>query len=152
MYGSGQIGLWSVVEEGIGIVAGSIPALRPLLSLRILGGSTQRSNGGSASTAVALHTNEAGRLPAKSIEAVELGTVRSSGKNTTTEGWSDDGDGDSQKHILVRTQVVVSTEHTARDGRPRQKNNASDTELWTQAQQNKLGLESQTRNKIKGGN
>lgn len=38
MYSAGPIGLWSVIEEGIGIVAGSMPALRPLLSLPIFGG------------------------------------------------------------------------------------------------------------------
>ncbi|KAH9219496.1 hypothetical protein DL95DRAFT_422703 [Leptodontidium sp. 2 PMI_412] len=29
MFGTGKIGLWSMVEEGIGISAGSLPALRP---------------------------------------------------------------------------------------------------------------------------
>ncbi|KAK8062427.1 hypothetical protein PG997_014524 [Apiospora hydei] len=34
MFSTGAIGLWSILEEGIGIIAGSLPALRPLLSLR----------------------------------------------------------------------------------------------------------------------
>ncbi len=37
MYSTGKIGLWSVIEEGIGIIAGSLPALRPLLSLSFFG-------------------------------------------------------------------------------------------------------------------
>ena len=35
MYGTGKIGFWSLMEEGIGIIAGSLPALRPLLSLKV---------------------------------------------------------------------------------------------------------------------
>ncbi|KAK8112771.1 hypothetical protein PG984_013297 [Apiospora sp. TS-2023a] len=54
MYSTGAIGLWSVLEEGIGIIAGSLPALRPLLSLRSFGGNG-RTNGSS--------TNDSGHLP-----------------------------------------------------------------------------------------
>ncbi|KAK7995325.1 hypothetical protein PG990_014098 [Apiospora arundinis] len=48
MFSTGAIGLWSILEEGIGIVAGSLPALRPLLTLPILGGNS-RETGNSSS-------------------------------------------------------------------------------------------------------
>lgn len=45
MYSTGQIGLWSVIEEGIGITAGSMPALGPLLHSRVFGRSrSERSD------------------------------------------------------------------------------------------------------------
>lgn len=43
MYSTGSIGLWSIIEESIGIIAGSLPALRPLLSLSVFGGARNRT-------------------------------------------------------------------------------------------------------------
>ena len=40
MFSTGAIGLWSIIELGIGIIAGSLPALRPLLNLPIFGRSS----------------------------------------------------------------------------------------------------------------
>ncbi|PSR88669.1 hypothetical protein BD289DRAFT_481956 [Coniella lustricola] len=54
MYSAGPIGLWSIIEEGIGIVAGSMPALRPLLSLPIFGGT--RTGDGSGNSQPDVHS------------------------------------------------------------------------------------------------
>jgi hypothetical protein len=43
MYSAGAIGVWSMIEEGIGIIAGSMPALRPLLDLSIFRRGTSSS-------------------------------------------------------------------------------------------------------------
>jgi hypothetical protein len=34
MFGVGKIGLWSIVEEGVGVIAACVPPLRPVLRLR----------------------------------------------------------------------------------------------------------------------
>lgn len=140
-----------MVEEGIGIVAGSMPALRPLLSLPFFGGSTQRDSEGNESTPAAFHASDISRLPGETADGVEMGAVRLPEKITVTEGGSDDGDGDSQTQILVRTQVTISSENTTAGGKPRQRYYASDRETWSKDQQDRLGLESQVRNDIRGG-
>lgn len=50
MFSTGAIGLWSILEEGIGIIAGSLPALRPLLSLPAAGGKDRDTGSSSANT------------------------------------------------------------------------------------------------------
>lgn len=52
MYSAGAIGLWSMVEEGIGIIAGSMPALRPLLDLPVF---RRGSTNGSDSQQACIH-------------------------------------------------------------------------------------------------
>ncbi|KAK7911969.1 hypothetical protein PG985_014450 [Apiospora marii] len=138
MYSTGAIGLWSVLEEGIGIIAGSLPALRPLLSLRSLGGNG-RSNGTSASDLNQLpptaedqqeqKQQEEGSLRPSHMRRVssairlsvlnfspasESGSLRGWGsrRGSTRGGYGDEDDGDaaSQKHIFKEVHVSVQAE------------------------------------------
>lgn len=107
MFSTGKIGLWSIIEEGIGIIAGSLHALRPLLSLPIFGGSTNGNTGGSASANkyVQSRGGHHGSRPAD----IRLDTFQELGDT--------DGDGDSAKHILKEIQVTrVRIDRTASPG------------------------------------
>ncbi|KAI1078156.1 hypothetical protein F5B20DRAFT_549533 [Whalleya microplaca] len=117
MFSTGSIGLWSVLEEGIGIIAGSIPALRPLLRLRIFGGSSDANQSDQPDDLVTF-----GAIPSRGLTAhqeqrasdVKMETFRAIPKPET--GYKDnngDSDGDSQKHILKETQVSVTAEDTS---------------------------------------
>lgn len=106
MFSTGQIGLWSVVEEGIGICAGSMPTLKPLLSLSIFGGSTNASNDPSRGTlplSAFNHLNQG-----EQRQAVKMETVRSPRDSKNKQRGSTDDD--SLKHILKETRVTVTAE------------------------------------------
>lgn len=106
MFSTGQIGLWSVVEEGIGICAGSMPTLRPLLSLSIFGGSTNASNDPSRGTLPLSASNHLKQGDQR--DAVRMETMRSPRTSKgRPRGSTDD---DSLKHILKETQVTVTAE------------------------------------------
>ncbi|KAF4960302.1 hypothetical protein FSARC_10499 [Fusarium sarcochroum] len=95
VYSTGAIGLWSILEEGIGIIAGSMPSLRPLLSLPFFSRTTYASNTGS--NHISAHLNQ----PQASVGyGYEDGTRQSM------------DDGDSQKYILKQTQVVITEENS----------------------------------------
>ncbi|KAG8157362.1 hypothetical protein KVR01_012746 [Diaporthe batatas] len=106
MFSTGQIGLWSVVEEGIGICAGSLPTLRPLLSLSVFGGSTNASKYPSRGTAPLSASNHLDQ--AEQGDAVKLDTMRSSRTSKNRPRASTDDD--SVKHILKETRVTVTAE------------------------------------------
>ncbi|KAH8649746.1 hypothetical protein BGZ60DRAFT_389470 [Tricladium varicosporioides] len=104
MFGTGKIGLWSVIEEGIGIFAGSLPALRPILSLSFFGRSTTASNSNPALTPQFKQSK--GGQPA----------IRSDLRMDTFQQLGDkdaEGDGDSQKYILKETQFTVMSNERA---------------------------------------
>ncbi|KAK7734024.1 hypothetical protein SLS53_008019 [Cytospora paraplurivora] len=105
MYSTGQIGLWSVVEEGIGITAGSLPALRPVLSLPFFNRFGRTGSGGSNGATMRSSGN---RLRVNDEEGTDMDTLRS--KNARSKGQVS-GDGESQKYILKETQVSVTAEH-----------------------------------------
>lgn len=107
MFSTGQIGLWSVVEEGIGICAGSMPTLRPLLSLSIFGGSTNASDDPSRGTlplSASNHLKQGG----EQRDAVRMETIRSPRESKNKQRGSTDDD--SLKHILKETHVTVTAE------------------------------------------
>ncbi|KAF9778289.1 hypothetical protein IL306_004249 [Fusarium sp. DS 682] len=123
MYSTGAIGLWSIVEEGIGIIAGSMPALRPLLNLPMFRGTTYASN--SESNGISSRKNPphvSGNKHTRIVSenqrsSLELNDFRSG--MTTRVGFGNDDkvrqsidDGDSQKYILKQTRVVMTTEQT----------------------------------------
>ncbi|KKO98285.1 hypothetical protein THAR02_09608 [Trichoderma harzianum] len=97
MFGTGRIGLWSIIEEGIGIVAGSLHALRPLLSLPIFGGSTSGDTSGSASNNKFMRSGS-GHHPGMRND-IQLDTFHQLADT--------DGDGESAKHILKETKVTM---------------------------------------------
>lgn len=106
MFSTGQIGLWSVVEEGIGICAGSMPTLRPLLSLSIFGGSTNASKDPSRGTHPLSSANHLDQ--AEQGDAVKLDKMRSPRLSKGRPRASTDDD--SVKHILKETRVTVTAE------------------------------------------
>lgn len=107
MYSTGKIGLWSIIEEGVGITAGSLHALRPLLSLPIFGGSAAAVSSGPES--------------ANKFQSRSNRRLHSDVKLDTFQPL-DDMDGDcerdceSQKHILKQTHVSVTNEQFALPG------------------------------------
>ncbi|KAF7553711.1 hypothetical protein G7Z17_g3460 [Cylindrodendrum hubeiense] len=124
MYSTGAIGLWSVVEEGIGLIAGSMPALRPLLSLPIFSSSTYGSGGGSKHPSAHLESGAARNGQGQGSQhrygdSVKMDTFTPSVANNPEYHKKDrsresvDDDGDSQKYILKQTQVTVTSAHSA---------------------------------------
>ncbi|KAK7414011.1 hypothetical protein QQX98_007122 [Neonectria punicea] len=125
MYSTGAIGLWSILEEGIGLIAGSMPALRPLLNLRIFGG-TYGSGGGGSNGYPSAHmksgatghdrTHPSSRLRDEDHVKMDtfsapISTEAGLHQKKRSQGSLDD-DGDSQKHILKQTQVTVVATHS----------------------------------------
>lgn len=122
MYSTGAIGLWSLLEEGIGIIAGSMPALRPLLNLPIFGRTSYGSNSehvyGHMKGHMSAHEQGLGYSRRKHTRSVELNVLQSQitaevdGQQRDKSRRSRDCDADSQKHILKQTQVTVTAEHS----------------------------------------
>ncbi|KAI5925338.1 hypothetical protein F4810DRAFT_660044 [Camillea tinctor] len=104
LYNFGQIVLWTMVECGLGIIAGSLPSLRPLL--RRIGFTSSKSyarNGDSSEPGAA--------------RSIHLNQMR--GQSTATcQGGADDAwerldDNSSQKFIMKNTQVDIKwSEHS----------------------------------------
>jgi len=103
MFSTGKIGLWSVIEEGIGIFAGSLPALRPLLSICLNGPRSENSDPASAGNKF---NKPRTRRPAHSD--MNMDTFQQLGDV--------EGDGESQAHILKETHVTVTNEQSALPG------------------------------------
>jgi hypothetical protein len=119
MYGTGKIGFWSLMEEGIGIVAGSLPALRPLLSLRV-GFSSSVNTPGAATSGRSEPLRNTNNKHGRSRSAVMMETFQTLGDEEGEEEHEHD-DGDSQKNIVketkysvTSTKVVVSEEERVR--------------------------------------
>lgn len=106
MFGTGKIGFWSLTEEGIGIIAGSLPALRPLLSLRI---KITTSSAHNASSGRAYHSGSHHMPPPARSRGIAMDTFQTLGDND--EG--DHSDGDSQKNIIKETKFTVTSSATA---------------------------------------
>lgn len=88
------------MEEGIGLIAGSLPALRPLLSLRV----TMTSSG---TPAGAQSGNE---FPASRTRPVDHDRILM--QDTVVcpeEGEADFGDAESQKNIVKETRYTISS-------------------------------------------
>ncbi|KAF5002378.1 hypothetical protein FGRMN_390 [Fusarium graminum] len=123
MYSTGAIGLWSILEEGIGIIAGSMPAMRPLLSLPFFSRHTYASNAGSnqLSGHMNMPNTASGRKanPSQNKKcSLELNDFRA--HLTTNIGYGHGegtkqslDDSDSQKYILKSTKVVVTREQAS---------------------------------------
>jgi hypothetical protein len=108
MYGTGKIGFWSLMEEGIGIIAGSLPALRPLLSLKV-GFSSSMGTGNNTPAGYASGRSEPRSKPNRNIlsrqDALALSTFQ------TLNGGEeyDHDDADSQKNIVKETKYTVTS-------------------------------------------
>lgn len=115
MFSTGKIGLWSLIEEGIGLIAGSLPALRPLLSLRIrvYAGSNTPASGGRAYPSGSHHIQ-----PSARSRGIVMDTFQTLGDHD--DGEADQSDGDSQKNIIKETKFTVTSTvaGTKGDGMP----------------------------------
>jgi hypothetical protein len=100
IYATGKIGFWSLTEEGIGIIAGSLPALRPLLNLRVR--ITTSSNSAAASGNVYTPASHSRQIPSRA--AMKMDTFQTLGDNDV-----DLSDGDSQKNIIKETRYTVTS-------------------------------------------
>jgi hypothetical protein len=100
IYATGKIGFWSLLEEGIGIIAGSLPALRPLLSLRIRVTTTSQSPAASGNAYLSSSRSKPRPRP-----DMMLDTFQTLGDNDI-----DHGDADSQKNIIKETRYTVTSD------------------------------------------
>lgn len=106
MFGTGKIGLWSIIEEGIGIIAGSLHALRPLLSLGCLGRNTTSNSNGTGNISASVGKFKQSRSGQGRRSDIKMDTFHQLGD---TDGEVE-ADGDSQKHILKQTDVTVMSD------------------------------------------
>lgn len=108
IYATGKIGFWSLLEEGIGIIAGSLPALRPLLSIRV------RITTSSATPVTSDHVYgpPSKRRPSVPRPDVMMDTFHTLGDNDETEH----SDGDSQRKIIKETKYTVISTAVAGNG------------------------------------
>ncbi|OJD29105.1 cation-transporting atpase 4 [Diplodia corticola] len=137
LYGLANIAVWSIIESGIGLVAGSLPALRPLLRFIPFFGSSLSHSGPSkdaATTANGGRTRRGSRLTSTHNHHHKLDTFRMSGDDgngsaggrdaaaygggeryqTACEAgkrnWEELSDAESQKYILKESHVTVTNE------------------------------------------
>ncbi|KAI1869656.1 uncharacterized protein JN550_005637 [Neoarthrinium moseri] len=123
LYNIANIAIWSIVESGLGIVAGSMATLRPLLKyipfLRTLSSSGDSK---SKSKSRSKKTSRFGlRYNQNSIRMDEVGDVKTTcraGEN----GWDNCSDDASQKHILRDTTIVVTSHVVQETGGRSQQN------------------------------
>jgi hypothetical protein len=88
------------LEEGIGIIAGSLPALRPLLSLRIRVTTTSQSPAASGNAYLSASHSKPRPRP-----NIMLDTFQTLGDNDI-----DHSDGDSQRNIMKETKYTVTSD------------------------------------------
>jgi hypothetical protein len=117
MYGTGKIGFWSLMEEGIGIIAGSLPALRPLLSLRIVYKSSVNTPGGATSGrsepwSDPLGKNSRQRKHMRSRSGVAMMDTFQSLPDAEGDEIEHD-DGNSQRNIVKETKYTVTSHQVA---------------------------------------
>ncbi|OJD28990.1 cation-transporting atpase 4 protein [Diplodia corticola] len=117
LFGVAPIAVWSLVEEGVGIVAGSLAALRPLFKyIPFLRSSTAGSSSGdgvgaSSSGRMALQSRDssrgAHRKGSVKMQSVVSGSAAYDPEHAVGRGAY--GDIDSESNILKETDVVVVT-------------------------------------------
>lgn len=104
-----NIVLWSIVECGVGILAGSLPSLRTLLKSWLDKSSSKGDSYQNTPGSYALGTT--GRKP----DSVKMGYTMPKGRGTTTlvsasrrnqGSWIELEDDNSQKHMIHRTMQV----------------------------------------------
>ncbi|KAI0156828.1 hypothetical protein GGR57DRAFT_511177 [Xylariaceae sp. FL1272] len=104
--GIANIAIWSIVESGIGLIAGSMPALRPLLR--------HIAFFGSSSYVVSSSGRGKGTRDRKSHKLVTLRGLGTNNGTTTVEAgrrsWEEISDAESQKGILDINNITVKTD------------------------------------------
>ncbi|KAK7706855.1 hypothetical protein SLS57_009526 [Botryosphaeria dothidea] len=114
LYGIANIAVWSIIESGTGLIAGSLPALRPLL--RYIPYFAERSRGSDDKS------GPSGRHTYR--RSHKLDTLRIHNENgglTTCEAgkrnWEELSDAESQKYILKESHVTVTSEVGGKEDR-----------------------------------
>lgn len=102
------------MEEGIGIVAGSLPALRPLLSLRV-GFSSSMATPGAAPSA---NTEPLSRNRRRSPSGI---LTMDTFHHLDDDDDIEQDDGDSQKNIVKETKYTVTSSHATTSEEERKK-------------------------------
>lgn len=98
MYAGANIATWSLIEEGVGICAGSLHALRPLLSLSIFGtAATGSTDVNSASAENRFQRSKRSNIKLDTFHQLVNITVK-------------DPETESQKHIMKETRVTVTSD------------------------------------------
>ncbi|KAI1839378.1 hypothetical protein JX266_014411, partial [Neoarthrinium moseri] len=123
LYNIANIATWSIVESGLGIIAGSMATLRPLLKhipfLRTL------SNSGDSKSKSKSRSKKTGpfglRYNQNSIRMDEVGDVKTTCRAGENE-WDNCSDDASQKHILRDTTIVVTSHVVQETGGRSQQN------------------------------
>lgn len=134
LQGVARISIWSIAETGIGIAAGSLPSLRPLLRF-IPGLRSIRSNNYATPTArnrtnFTQHSHQLStidRHPARNVPEVEerVPSANRTGSKVEVEGgFNNRMDNESERHILkdITVTVVQDDASTASQKAPSERN------------------------------
>ena len=101
------VATWSVIESGIGLTAGSLAALRPLMKyIPFLGGSSAKTDE---------HTGSGGMSEGTRRNTIKMNTLNFTQQNRTVckagdNGWDRLSDSESQKYILQQTDIEIRQE------------------------------------------
>ncbi|KAI3539021.1 hypothetical protein CSPX01_09148 [Colletotrichum filicis] len=103
-----NIVLWSILECGIGIIAGSLPSLRRLLKFWLDKSSKGSYNNTGSNGLNAISGMQAGSNGVRMNNLSGRGLTVSNCQSGPHDTWVQlDDDSDSQKHIIMRTQEVT---------------------------------------------
>ncbi|KAF4544307.1 Cation-transporting ATPase 4 [Lasiodiplodia theobromae] len=116
LYNIANIATWSIIESGIGLIAGSLPALRPLLKyVPFLGGDSAGSSDRTKSTGVKASSGGLTFRRSRHTSRHKLDVLNPNpggGGLTTCEAgkrnWEELSDAESQKYILKESHVAVT--------------------------------------------
>ncbi|KKY26997.1 putative cation-transporting atpase 4 [Phaeomoniella chlamydospora] len=108
LYGVANIALWSIVELGSGLIAGSMATLRPLFKF-IPFMRSSRNRSGADPSATPGYGSRSHKLETFGTRGPHS-RYRTLNEGTKSEEERGGSDGDSQKHILKETEVTVITD------------------------------------------
>lgn len=103
MYNIAKIAIWSIIECGTGIIAGSVATFRPLL--RLVPFLSQSSSAGKSGVVGNSHLHSQPLNDLRSTKNPKIGLKT----GTQSEGdYLELSDAESQKHILKKTTIEFS--------------------------------------------
>jgi hypothetical protein len=114
LFSVGKIAVWSILEEGIGIIAGSLPTLRPVLKYLHLLGSTY-VNDSREPTSGAYSQAPHHQIHRRHPGAFRMDTFDATTEVETGHTQQNQSDGESAKHILKETGFTVTSEASPSD-------------------------------------
>lgn len=118
LYNIANIAIWSIIESGTGLIAGSLPALRPLLKyVPFLGGESGAGSSDRTKSAGVKASASGGGITFRrsrhtSRHKLDVLNPNPGGGLTTCEAgkrnWEELSDAESQKYILKESEVAVT--------------------------------------------